>query len=176
MTSPYPDFPHIPRGSRLYNEETMNRRREAFNEYFKTVIEQRKPVAELPRKYVVTRDNPHPPFLAFGFLRTIDQLFAYAQKHGLKDDEDPDEPLTPEFCVFPCLERLREVASEPYLSIVPVFSPTDEEVYVVTLYTNNTMCALQCTDEDEQDILQLLREELEIADPPMWYWDVRNQY
>ncbi|KAI0057671.1 hypothetical protein BV25DRAFT_1994828 [Artomyces pyxidatus] len=158
--------------------EERERRRKAFAEYFTTVCEQRKPLTTLPRKYQITKDHPDPPTIAFGFLTTRAQLFAYAQRHQLRDESYPDEPLQLDFCLRPTLAYLSDLISEPYLSFIPAFSPTGdvEDAYVVALYTNYTMRALKCCAEDEAEMIQMLQTELETSEPPMWYWDGCNPY
>ncbi|KAI0057683.1 hypothetical protein BV25DRAFT_1361534 [Artomyces pyxidatus] len=161
---------------RDWMEEEADRQRIAENKYWKSVIEQRKPVATLPFKYRVTRDRPDPPVLVFGFPRTRQQLFEYARKHDLRNADYPDELVEPDICLSPSVMRLREVADEPYLSITSIFSPTESELHIVALYSNYTMGALKCVPADEEDIIKRLQIELGVDERPMWHWDVINNY
>ncbi|KAI0057679.1 hypothetical protein BV25DRAFT_1919999 [Artomyces pyxidatus] len=152
-------------------EEEMDCRSLAADKCYESVVAQRKPLARLPFKYRVTKGRPDTPLLAFGFPRTRQQLFEYARKHDLRNEDYPDEPVEPDVCMFPSLTRLRDEADEPYLSIMPIFSPTGLDLHLVTLYTNYTMHVLQCVPEEEEDIIRVLQNELGIDERPMWYWD-----
>ncbi|KAI0057674.1 hypothetical protein BV25DRAFT_1361455 [Artomyces pyxidatus] len=174
-TAAHNDSPQDP-SPRGWVEEELHRRRLSFNKHWALLTEQRKPQVTLPSKYQMTRDNPDPPILAYGIFRTRDQLFDYAKKHDLRAPHAPDAPMDPKYCIPPCLERLRVQTDEPYLSIIPIWSPTEDDWHVVTLYTNHTMHLLRCIDADEQDILRILREELGTDGPPMWYWDECNEW
>ncbi|KAI0057673.1 hypothetical protein BV25DRAFT_1919993 [Artomyces pyxidatus] len=159
-----------------WRTEQRERRRRDFAEYFRRVCEQRTPLSTLPRKYQITQAHPRPPTLAFGLLRTRAQLFAYAQRLRLRHDARPNAPLDIEICLVPTLDRLSELIGEPYLSIIPAFSPTSADEYVVALYTNYTMRALKCSEEDEAEMVQMLQTELATGERPMWYWDGSNPY
>ncbi|KAI0057682.1 hypothetical protein BV25DRAFT_1841537 [Artomyces pyxidatus] len=161
---------------RSWADEELHRGRLAFEKYCEALVEQRKPLANLPLIYRVTQARPNPPILAFGILRTRQQLFEYTQKHDLRHPDRPDVPLYPMVCMVPSLTRLREEAKEPFLSIIPVFSPGEEDWHVVTLYTNYTMRSLQCTEDDEKDIIMKIQEELGTSERPMWYWDELNPW
>jgi hypothetical protein len=44
----------------------------------------------------------------------------------------------------------------------------------VCLYTNYTMRRMQLVEEEEKEVLEILKEELETDDPVMWFWDLDN--
>ncbi|KAI0066330.1 hypothetical protein BV25DRAFT_1913083 [Artomyces pyxidatus] len=139
--------------------------------YYNSIVIRRKPTLCLPREHRVTKLNKHPPHLMYGFALTRPQIFAYAQSRELQPVDPSLGPLAAYLCLFPSLQRLREVTGEPYLGFSPSFPPSD--TYVVTLYTNYTVNILQCVDDnDEKEILDSLRQELGIDGTvqPMWFW------
>jgi hypothetical protein len=88
-----------------------------------------------------------------------------------KEYNIPPEDVSYQLVTFDIYKRL-VLKTDCILMLTPIFS-LDYELSV-TLYTNYTMRRLQLVDEEEKEVLEILKEELETDTPVMWVWDLEN--
>ncbi|KAI0054318.1 hypothetical protein BV25DRAFT_1922800, partial [Artomyces pyxidatus] len=164
MSSPSTQIPPVKQDGPEVDSRGMplSPRQLEIQAYFRSIIQRRKPTLNLPPEHELTKINRNPPRLMYGFQLSREQIFAYAQSRQLPPTNPSLGPLTAQRCLFPTLKRLRELTDEPWLCFSPSFPPGQPEMFVVTLYTNYTIDVLQCEEEDEKDIIRILRQELGI--------------
>ena len=128
--------------------------------------------ATLPPQFNPSAENPNPPVLHFGLPVTDPILQAYAEWAGeLRCLKLNPTFVDPSF-VFDAVKVLSEVCNceftlvDPYLKISKCHS-------VVSLYSNYNYKGRQLIEEDEQDVLGMMKAELELADEVQaaWYFD-----
>jgi hypothetical protein len=100
----------------------------------------------------------------------------YAKKHGMVDKAAKKHNFRPEKVVYQLVsydiyDRLVEKANCQVM-LTPIFSLVSR--LFVSLYTNYTMRRMQLVDQEEKEVLEILREELGTDAPAMWYWDLGN--
>ncbi|KAI0058552.1 hypothetical protein BV25DRAFT_1919248 [Artomyces pyxidatus] len=126
-----------------------------------------------PTPQLTPQLNPHmtrgAPHLHFGFALSSEEFFAYARARGLVNPQEPGAPLSIETCSIPVVKHLRAVADANRLYLTIPSLPTPGHV-VVALYSNYTMMGVRYQDEDEHDVVRIIKKEFQLDRPPMWYW------
>jgi hypothetical protein len=137
-----------------------------------------RPSAELDGVYkTISETHPHERVLYqspgaallyqvfYGFGVTIDVLDKYAVKTGIKS------PAVP-FSIFhgdDVAKRLSYICDER-LELVTVVS--DEHRYALALYSNYNAYECKLPPEDEKEVLEIIKEELECEGSFMWFHPV----
>ena len=105
--------------------------------------------------------------LCFGFGVTRRQLVDYATQVGIVSP-------SPSAAALLATRHIEEVA-EVALEMRSIYHPTYN--YCLRLYNNLTQYSEQLVEEDEKDVLDIIREELKITEEevPMWYFQVNDE-
>lgn len=153
---------------------------------YRQFVESRAPMLQLPPSLAVDRNLAKEPWycgpikVIFGFGITRANLISYAKRAGLfyekklSKSEEVQQMELSNVVLFLVPPHLEYKTSTLKIHIRrPLHAKYD---YVVGLYDNWTQADEQFVAEDEKEILDILRAELEIGDeePPMWYfllWD-----
>lgn len=147
------------------------------------VERERRPMDVLEDRFVYHRvRNRFPPTVCFGFGLAPETFVDYAKRTGLLTYID-------ETRIPPCLRKpdnidwvascdkvwkhLRRVCDADLHYEVPIHHTC---IMMVSLYTNYTMKKERYRDEDEKEILDILREELRPTAGPKWYWSIDNSW
>ena len=114
----------------------------------------------LPAKYDPSPENPTPPLLNYGIPVTCENLFNYATWAGKVTyfKHSPDQ-VSPRF-LRSSIEFLGESIVYSLTLAEPYFT-TPKCHYVVSLYSNNDYKEKQLVDEDEENVIDLIKSELE---------------
>ncbi|KAI0058555.1 hypothetical protein BV25DRAFT_1229333 [Artomyces pyxidatus] len=156
--------------------DEKRRRRALYDERMNRGREARKPVADLPAKYDPTI-AVGPPEIHFGLVLTYQALLEYANDCGLVYEDYPDDPLTTITCRLPVLLHLRALTDDDTLYISCPYMGADSGWAVVALYSNYTRRRNKFVDEDERDVLDILRRQLGLeGQPALWHWDAGNPW
>ena len=140
------------------------------------LCEQLKPMAQLPlalrldrESYNPWHDRPH--YVCFGFGVTYRQLVDYALQVGILTPSSPAWKHSP--AAFQATMHLAKVALVE-LDMRSIYHPT--YYCCVCLYSNYTQQSKELVDEDEKEVLDIIREELKIPDDeaPMWYFQMTD--
>ncbi|KAI0058553.1 hypothetical protein BV25DRAFT_1919249 [Artomyces pyxidatus] len=151
-------------------------RRADYEKRRRNVIETRRPISQLTDK-LDPKKTLYPPELHFGLALTQDELLAYANKHGLVEEDYPDDPLDVFSCRYPVMMCLRELTDDSTVYIAPPFVPGTVRPIMVALYSNYTRSKQKLVDEDEREVLDIIRDELNLeGQPALWYWDAGNPW
>ena len=119
------------------------------------------PMEQLRDEFRVTKSNPSPPTVHYGIPLEASDLREYAERRN----RDP-ERFAREVPI------LSEKVNYPLGLCVP-FGPTTDSQFILELYSNYTMGKKQLIEEDEEDVISMVKEELKL-DPsvrPKWYFD-----
>lgn len=130
------------------------------------------PMTQLPDRYRVTAANPDPPLIHFAIPVHIFDLYKYADKHGLIDYY-PNFPRVPSpVSAIVATDHLSQVVQYE-LEFGWPFEPTAECGIILSLYDNFTIQEKMLIDEDQEDVVQMVREELGLDKSvrPKWYFD-----
>jgi hypothetical protein len=116
---------------------------------------------QLRNEFRVTKSNPNPPTVHYGIPLEAGDLPEYAERNGREPARFMREvPILSEKIYYP-------------LGFCVPFGPTADCRYVLELYSNYTMAKKQLIEEDEEDVISMVKEELKL-DPsvrPKWYFD-----
>jgi hypothetical protein len=130
-------------------------------------------MAQLPAKFnCMLNPSKDVPILHFGIPVTVQKLMDYAKKHGMVDKAAkkyniPPEKVSYQLVALNLYKRLVH-KTDCHVMLTPIFS-LDYELSVC-LYTNYTMRRMQLVDQDEKEVLEILKEELGTAAPAVWFW------
>ncbi|KAA1475281.1 hypothetical protein DENSPDRAFT_418541 [Dentipellis sp. KUC8613] len=152
--------------------ESMENHRQWRALYFKG----NEPMITLPSHFRVSARRPANtlPTLHFGFPLQFDQAFEYAKRRKLKllgENADPD--LRPSFAAIKTIMDLDRRTGADLRYEIPRIEGYD---FMISLYTNLTLEADQLEKEEEKEVADIIQRELQISDPPMWYWDVATTH
>ncbi|KAI0043389.1 hypothetical protein FA95DRAFT_1563358 [Auriscalpium vulgare] len=131
------------------------------------------PVATLPPECDVHYTHK-PLLLHYGLGTSEKQLVAYARRHGLIAQEHRSFYLAAGLGLVPALHRLKKVAN----ARLRIQYPEDRKhTLMISLYSNYTMDDEQYEPPHEEEVLDILRQELQIeGQPAMWFFDRRNPW
>lgn len=133
-------------------------------------------MAQLPSTLRFDRENFKQPWyngpsyrVCFGFGITRRQLVDYARRVKILKPTSPDWKKS--LAAFDTALYLSVIA-EAELDMRLIWHSKNR--YCVSLYSNYTQYSKQLVDEDEKDVLDIIREELNIPGdvPPMWYFQM----
>ncbi|TFY63557.1 hypothetical protein EVG20_g6265 [Dentipellis fragilis] len=147
--------------------ESMENRRQWRARCFKG----REPMDDLPSHFCVSARRPaHTlPRLLFGFPLRFDQAYEFAKRRKLKllgENSDPD--LRPSFAALKTIMDLDRRSGADLRYEIPRIEGYD---FMISLYTNLTLEDDQLEKEEEKEVIEIIQRELQISDPPKWYWD-----
>lgn len=120
---------------------------------------------ELPDEYKVTESNPNPSLLTYGIPVNVAKINAYELKH---ESERP-HPTKPFHRCF-AMHILSKHVQHP-LRLGFIASLATEYSVVVVLYTNHNMAKRQLVEEDEEDVISMVKEALELDEDVRPRWD-----
>jgi hypothetical protein len=120
---------------------------------------------ELPAEYKVTESNPKPPLLTYGIPAEVDKISAYGHKHESERPE-PGKPFDRWFAML----VLSKHVQYPLRLGFPAMLAT-EYTTVVVLYTNYNMDKKKLVQEDEEDVVAMIKEALELDEDVRPRWD-----
>ena len=142
------------------------------NQDYVKLCKQLKPMTQLPLalrldhgSYKPWHDRPH--YVCFGFGVTHRQLVDYALQVGILSPSSPAWECSS--AVFDATMHLARLALFE-LDMRCIYHPTYN--YCVCLYSNYTQQSKELVEEDEKEVLDIVRKELKIPDDdaPMWYF------
>lgn len=121
-----------------------------------------------------------PVKLSFGFGVTSDTLIQYALEKKLVDPrkltEGDPEFISYEryFAINAVIKHLERVTGAPKLYIRFPMSPEYE--YMISLYDNYSKRVDEMDEDDEREVLDIIRKELNIPDdvPAMWWFEMEG--
>ncbi|KAI0058554.1 hypothetical protein BV25DRAFT_1919250 [Artomyces pyxidatus] len=154
--------------------EEQRHRVALHEEYKRKAREARKPVAQLPTKY-----NPRltagPPQVHFGLVLTQQHLLDYANAHALAHTSG--KPLTTISCRLPVTLHLRSLTNDDNLYTATPYVQDGPGFIMVALYSNYSMHRHKLVEEDENEVLDILRRALKLeSQPALWHWDAGNTW
>lgn len=117
----------------------------------------------LPEEYVVSETNRHPPILQYALPAPIANVYGYDKWCIESGNMRPDETITQVLSDL-CRHRIR--LGRP-------FYQTKDAGYIFEIYNNyRTKKKEKLSDEKEEEILTMLRGELNLAEDvkPRWYF------
>jgi hypothetical protein len=123
---------------------------------------------ELPDEYRVTESNPKPPLLTYGIPVDIEKVLAYGRKHE-SERPNPDKPPRRMFQMV----VLSKHVQYPLRLGFPAMLAT-EYTSVVVLYTNYNMDKKKLVQEDEEDVISMVKEALELDEDVRPRWDFES--
>jgi hypothetical protein len=123
------------------------------------------PMDELPPEYKVTESKPKPPLLTYGIPVDIDKVTAY----GCKNESERPDAGKPVRRMFEMIVLSKHVQYPLRLGF-PAMLAT-EYTAVVVLYTNYNMDKRQLVEEDEEDVISMVKEALELDEDVRPRWD-----
>lgn len=114
-------------------------------------------------------NNPNPPLLHFGLPVTYNQLKGYIDWVTVTYNLEVFDPLTPLTKSLNCPFRIG--LEMPYFT-------TTKCQGLITLYTNYNFEERELIDEDEEDLLQRIKMELEMDEDVSagWYFDADDPW
>ena len=116
---------------------------------------------QLRDEFRVTKSNPTPPTVRYGIPLDANDLSDYAERNSREPARFMREvPILSEKVEYP-------------LGLYVPFGPTADCRFVLELYSNYTMGKKQLIEQDEEDVISMVKEELKL-DPsvrPKWYFD-----
>ena len=134
--------------------------------------------ATLPLEYKPSRrKNPNPPVLNFGIPICLDSLMEYAVWAGELTPADlASDSLCP-IVPYSAVEVLSEVCACKLRLVAPKI-PTSKCEAIISLYSNYDYKGKQLVEKDEQNVLDMIRAELELEDDVQaaWYFDSRDPW
>ncbi|KAA1475274.1 hypothetical protein DENSPDRAFT_418424 [Dentipellis sp. KUC8613] len=162
---PDPDF-----GFRL-TAQSLENRRKWHDAFFKG----RDPMEALPSEYRVSSRRPAYtlPRLVFGFAIQCHHIFGYAERRRIKVlDEAKSEPIYRRS--HAALSVLADLDRRCGADLSYEFPRWDDCDLMICLYTNLTLAQDQLEPQEEKEVIEILQRELQISEPPKWYWDGTN--
>ncbi|KAI0262092.1 hypothetical protein BC834DRAFT_1034608 [Gloeopeniophorella convolvens] len=145
-----------PRKFRFFRDYLNHVRREIW--LTECAQPENQPVHELSREHL-RYFNPRPRLLQYGIPITDDHLVTYANKNNLWPKRKLSKGDRRLFAFDNCIKHLSK----------RVDWLLEMRSMVLALYTNYEL--KQLVQEDEDDILKIIREELGVSGTPMWYYD-----
>ncbi|KAI0262099.1 hypothetical protein BC834DRAFT_409363 [Gloeopeniophorella convolvens] len=124
------------------------------------------PVQKLSREHL-RYYNPRPRLLQYGIPITASDLIAYADKKHLWPKGKLDRIDGQYFAFENCVNYLSDLLDWP-LELRSVYSVKHK--MVLALYANYEL--RQMVQAEEDDVLNIIREELGVSGTPMWYYDI----
>ncbi|KAI0314624.1 hypothetical protein OF83DRAFT_423963 [Amylostereum chailletii] len=142
------------------------------SEKFKKCAEKRPPMAQLPVDLRPRRPDDGTPLLHYGFVFKFEQLMACAERHNIVADGTPKE-LVPVRALWGVMGFLYREARAVVFPQIPL---STEYNHMVSLYSNYSVENDEFDEEDEREIVAIVKKELQIPEdvPIMWWWDISN--
>lgn len=137
-------------------------------------------MAMLDRRFRITKRNPSAPIMHYGFTYTEDNVLHCARHRqllppGLEDEQvDVDQAARRLFMAEVLVRKYLESQLQVRIFAESVLAP-ERPFGMFALYSNYTRRRLRRSDDDEWDILEALKYELNIEEKrqAQWYWDIR---
>ncbi|TFY63556.1 hypothetical protein EVG20_g6264 [Dentipellis fragilis] len=110
------------------------------------------------------------PSLLFGFPLRMHHVFDYAKRRQVKLlDKTRAEPVYRSIhAIMKVIADLdRRCGADLHYGIPRI----DGYDFMISLYTNLTLSKDQLEAVEERDVIDILMRELQLSEPPMWYWD-----
>ncbi|KAA1467442.1 hypothetical protein DENSPDRAFT_926611 [Dentipellis sp. KUC8613] len=152
------------------------------HEGFRNFCEARKPMEQLPLSLTVNHELLKDPCytgpikVSFGLGVSSDALVEYAIKHkgierrAVEEGRKKSIGTIRALGVYKAVRFLKYISGAPYLSFcMPISMDVD---YVVELYNNYTKEELEMDEQDEREVLEILKKELGISqeETPKWWF------
>ena len=131
------------------------------------------PMEQLPARYdaAITKTSA---ILSFGLGITYDQLLGFVNKRNIRAPWAPDQPITRPIVAYLMITRhLRTKIRGLRLFYRRPMSPQYD--MLLALYSNHSFRTYQYHDESQRRIIEIMKKELDIDSPPMWYWDMGSE-
>ena len=131
------------------------------------------PMEQLPTRYdaAITKTSA---ILSFGLGVTYDQLLGFVNKRNIRAPWAPDQPITRPIVAYLMIVRhLRTKIRGLSLFYRRPMSPHYD--MLLALYSNHSFRTYQYHDESQRRIIEIMKKELDIDSPPMWYWDMGSE-
>ncbi|THH30159.1 hypothetical protein EUX98_g4048 [Antrodiella citrinella] len=130
---------------------------------------------KLPAKYRPSRKNPKPPVLHFGVPVTGFDLLRYAVwqgKHIYLGDLDTYPKIINPHAYPDTVDILKETCAYDDFQLAEPYFVAPQQEMLVSLYTNYNFKTARLIPEDEQNLIDTLKEELDLDSSiqPKWYF------
>jgi hypothetical protein len=127
---------------------------------------------ELPPEYKVTENNPKPPLLTYGIPVEMSKVVEYGRQH-----ESERANFRKPILGMLAIPVLSKHVQYPLRLGFPTMLTTDYGA-VMVLYTNYDVDKAQLIEEDEEDVIAMVKEALKVGDDvrPRWYFDERDPF
>ncbi|KAI0263339.1 hypothetical protein BC834DRAFT_971338 [Gloeopeniophorella convolvens] len=166
------------------DEDTEYKRTErsqaAFEEWLRKCIFMKPPMDQLNPKHEGNYFDKSCtlPTLYFGFVASPDEIINCAKANGLLEDEvDEGWMVSWSLCVLK--EHLEDICGIG-VQIHYTDALTESYKYVIAMYTNYTVGGEKLVEEDEREVLDIIRDTLKLGSQlPKWWWNREeglNQY
>ncbi|KAI0040885.1 hypothetical protein FA95DRAFT_1565995 [Auriscalpium vulgare] len=113
-----------------------------------------------------------PPVLLYGYALHYTDLINFANQRNLPNIHAPGKPFTQITCCSPILNYLNRVTRAVLHLGIPISERPGTRV--VMLYSNYSMEREEYEEQDEREIIEILKGELGFRKDPVWYWDFIN--
>ncbi|TFY74086.1 hypothetical protein EWM64_g9927 [Hericium alpestre] len=149
------------------------RGRAAEDEFCKVNFKDRQPMSQISSTLLVLPETPynHPPVLYWALPFDTQQMLDFNERHGIPLVDVPNEKyaMRISMAVKQGMSRLRDLCELWSLKLVMPIDMKHE--WGVGLYSNYTWYDEALIPEDEKDVVEIIKKELKIEKPPMWYYD-----
>ncbi|KAI0273299.1 hypothetical protein BC834DRAFT_853191 [Gloeopeniophorella convolvens] len=149
-------------------------RADAFQWLFKCIA-MKPPMDQLNPKYEGNRFDKdcRLPTLYFGFVASVDEIIDSAKANGLLPD-DVDKRWRLSWSLQALSEHLEYICGIG-VQIHYADALTESYKYVIAMYTNYTVGGEKLVEEDEREVLDIIRDTLKLgSQAPKWWWGRRQ--
>ncbi|KAI0275151.1 hypothetical protein BC834DRAFT_851371 [Gloeopeniophorella convolvens] len=144
----------------------------AFEEWLRKCIAWKPPMDQLNPKHEGNRRDKdcRLPTLYFGFVASVDEIIDCAKANGLLPDDVPEKWALSWSLIE--LSRHLEYICGTCVQIHYTDALTESYKYVIAMYTNYTVGSQKLVEEDEREVLDIIRDTLKLGSQlPKWWWN-----
>ncbi|TFY77241.1 hypothetical protein EWM64_g6774 [Hericium alpestre] len=150
-----------------------DRGRAARLKYRKACLKDRKPMSKLPRKLLTFPDNPYfcPPLIHFALPFSTDQMLDFNARHNIPLEDGPHSKyhILLSIALKRCVNHLCKLCDTYRLTLI---IPCDvKHEWAVALHSNYNWYKEELVEEDEKEVVEIIKKELKIERGPKWYYD-----
>ncbi|TFY74848.1 hypothetical protein EWM64_g9164 [Hericium alpestre] len=185
-----PDTPEIPEYLNEYELDSngnripdgvkgwklTDRARAARLNYRKLCFKDRKPMSKLPKKLLTFPDNPYlrPPLIYFALPFSTDQMLDFNARHNIPLVDGPHSKYT--ICLSIALKRgMNHLCKLCDTYALTLIIPCDvKHEWGVALHSNYNWYEEELEEEDEKEVVEIIKRELKIKKGPKWYYDTMS--
>ncbi|KAI0321137.1 hypothetical protein OF83DRAFT_402509 [Amylostereum chailletii] len=139
---------------------------------FEEFVVRKPPLAQLPLELQPTKRTDNKPLLHFGFIFTETQFTDCSEKNNLVEDKWTGRRRKT-VALFSVVEFLCKKSRALLQYQMPLCMDTH---HMISLYSNFNIKRRQLREEDEKEVIEIIKKELciEPSVEPMWWWDIKH--